>query len=92
MSDRGVVAQRTITTLIDDIDGSEASETVVFGLDGTTYEIDLSEAHAEDLREVLSPYVSVARRAGSRTGGRGGRTRGSRSATSGDVDPKAGRA
>ena len=90
--DRGVVAQRTITTLIDDIDGSEASETVVFGLDGTTYEVDLSEAHAEDLREVLSPYVSVARRAGSPAGGRSGRARATRPAASGDVDPKAVRA
>lgn len=86
------MAQHTITTLIDDVDGSEASETVMFGLDGTAYEIDLNEAHAEDLREVLSPYVSVARRAGSSNGGRSGRARGARPATSGDVDPKAVRA
>ena len=83
------MAQRTITTLIDDIDGSEASETVVFGLDGSTYEVDLSEAHAEDLREVLSPYVSVARRAGSSAGGgRSGRARATRPSNSGSPDPK----
>ncbi len=56
------MAQTTITTLIDDIDGTEASETLTFALDGTSYEIDLNEAHAEDLREVLAPFVSVARK------------------------------
>ena len=39
------MAQQVTTTLIDDIDGSEASETVLFGLDGTADEIDLTEAH-----------------------------------------------
>lgn len=82
------MAQHTITKLVDDVDGSEASETVVFGLDGTAYEIDLNEAHAEDLREVLSPYVTVARRAGSQSGGRGKRSRASSSAAAGDVNPK----
>lgn len=86
------MAQHTITTLIDDVDGSQASETVVFGLDGATYEIDLNEAHAEDLREVLAPFLSVARRAGSQTGGRGNRARTPRSAASGEADPKAVRA
>lgn len=64
------MAQKTVITLTDDIDGSEASETLVFGLDGATYEIDLNDAHAEDLREVMAPFVSVARRAGSQAAGR----------------------
>ena len=55
------MAQRTVTTLVDDIDGSEGTQTVTFGLDGATYEIDLNDEHAEDLREVLAPFVSVAR-------------------------------
>jgi len=58
------VARKTVVTLTDDVDDSEASETVVFGLDGTTFEIDLNDAHAEDLREVLAPFVSASRRAG----------------------------
>lgn len=86
------MAQRTIISLTDDIDGSEASETVVFGLDGATYEIDLNEAHAEDLREVLAPFVSVARRVGSPAGGRGGRGNAAKPRSSDDVDPKAVRA
>ncbi len=56
------MAQRTLVQLIDDIDGSEATQTLTFGLDGTTYEIDLNDAHAEDLREILAPYVSVGRK------------------------------
>ncbi len=82
------MAQQTVTTLIDDIDGSAATETVSFGLEGTAYEIDLSEAHAEDLREVLSPYVSAARRAQSSTSRRGTPARSSRQRSADDVDPK----
>ena len=64
------MAQQTIVTLTDDIDGSEATETVSFGLDGRTYEIDLNEANAEDPREVLAPYVVAARPADRRGTGR----------------------
>ena len=34
------MAQKTQVILIDDIDGSEATQSVTFGLDGATYEID----------------------------------------------------
>ncbi len=56
------MAQRVNVVLIDDLDGSEADETVRFGLDGTSYAIDLSEAHANELRDALAPYVGVARK------------------------------
>ncbi|AKG44303.1 Lsr2 family protein [Streptomyces sp. JH002] len=56
------MAQRVVVTLSDDIDGGEASETVAFGLDGKTYEIDLSEENAEKLRTVLAPYVTAGRK------------------------------
>ena len=36
------MAQRVNVVLVDDLDGSEAAETVNFGLDGANYEIDLS--------------------------------------------------
>ena len=36
------MATRILTTLQDDIDGSVATETVRFGLDGVEWEIDLS--------------------------------------------------
>ena len=67
------MAQHTITRLIDDVDGSEASETVMFGLDGTAYEIDLNEKNASALRDALSLYVAHGRKAArARAGSRGG--------------------
>jgi Lsr2 len=46
----------------DDIDGSEGAETLTFGLDGMTYEIDLSEKNRSKLEKALAPYVSAGRR------------------------------
>ena len=69
------MAQKVNIILVDDVDGSEATETLSFGLDGTTYEIDLSDKNASGLRDALAPYVGHARKA---TGGR----RGGRKATS----------
>lgn len=66
------MAQRVHVVLEDDIDQSEAAETVSFGLDGVQYEIDLSEKNAAKLREALAVYVGHARRAGGRKRGSGG--------------------
>ena len=73
------MAQKTLVQLVDDLDGSEAEETVPFGLDGTSYEIDLSGEHANALREALAPYIVAARKAGGSGGNgrRGGGRRGS---------------
>src|SRR5829696_9711830 len=49
------MASRTVLVLTDDTDGSEAQVTVNFGLDGTQYEIDLSEANAKKLTGALAP-------------------------------------
>jgi hypothetical protein len=59
------MARQTIVKLIDDLDGKEASETVTFALDGTTFEIDLSDANAAYLRKVLAPYKESARKVAS---------------------------
>lgn len=55
------MAERIQVELVDDIDGSPAQQTVTFALDGVTYEIDLSEQHAQALRSVLSRYIDCAR-------------------------------
>jgi nucleoid-associated protein Lsr2 len=60
------MAQKVTVTLVDDLDGSEAEETVEFGLDGASYQIDLSEDNAERLRDALAEYVDHARRSGGR--------------------------
>ncbi|MCD6639611.1 MAG: Lsr2 family protein [Nocardioides sp.] len=56
------MAQKVNIVLVDDIDGSDATQTVTFGLDGTTYEIDLNDANAAQLREALATYVGHARK------------------------------
>lgn len=66
------MAQKVQVILVDDLDGGEAEESVSFSLDGVTYEIDLSSANAEALREAVAPWVGHARRVSGRTGkGRG---------------------
>jgi hypothetical protein len=65
------VAQKTTVQLIDDLNGSRADETVRFGLDGVTYEIDLSKKNAAGLRDALAKYADAGRRLpGGRRGGR----------------------
>jgi hypothetical protein len=82
------VAQRVVVQLTDDIDGKPAAETVSFGLDGRSFEIDLSERNARALRKDLAPWVAAARRV---SGRRSRGARGSGGSGSG-VDPKAVRA
>lgn len=60
------MAQRVNVVLVDDIDGSDADETVTFGIDGADYEIDLSTANATKLRDALALYVGHGRRIGGR--------------------------
>ncbi|GAA0354531.1 Lsr2 family protein [Actinoallomurus spadix] len=58
------MAEQVIKRLIDDLDGSEADETVSFAIDGIDYEIDLSAENAGILRDRLSQFVEHGRRAG----------------------------
>jgi Lsr2 len=74
------MARRTVVMLTDDLDGSDATETVRFSLDGRDYEVDLSKKNAKSLRDGLKRYVEVGRK----TGGR--RTRTSRSGGSAASD------
>ncbi len=64
------MAQKVHIVLEDDLDGSPATETVSFGLDGKTYEIDLNDKNAGKLRDALAQYVGAARSTGGRRGGR----------------------
>ncbi|WP_395111397.1 Lsr2 family protein [Actinomadura sp. SCN-SB] len=60
------MAQQVVIKKIDDIDGTPAGETVNFGLDGRSYEIDLNEANEDTLRGILGPYLAKARKVGTR--------------------------
>lgn len=77
------MAQKVTIQLVDDLDGSsEADETVVFGLDGTQYEIDLTDKNAAKLRKSLEAFVAAARRTGGAKA-RSGSRNGSKAASSG---------
>jgi hypothetical protein len=56
------VAREVIEKLVDDVDGTEAVETVPFAIDGASYEIDLSKRNAAALRKALDPYIRAGRR------------------------------
>ena len=56
------LAQYVMTRLVDDLDGSEAVTTLSFSLDGSSYEIDLSESHLNAFQQAMAPFVRVARK------------------------------
>ena len=58
------MAQKVVIELSDDLDGSEAVETIGFALDGRSYEIDLSEKNAVKLRKIFAPYTEAGRKLG----------------------------
>lgn len=75
------MAQKVLIQLVDDLDGTElrdgSGETIQFGLDGKTYEIDLSKANATRLRATLGEYIDAGRPVQTR-GRRGGAASASR--------------
>ncbi len=66
------MAQKVKIILVDDLDGGSADETVRFGLDGVSYEIDLSSSNASELRSAVERFVAHARKT---SGGRATRTK-----------------
>jgi len=75
------MATKVLTTLQDDIDGSDATQTIRFALDGIEYEIDVSDRNANRLRNSLSDFIAHGRKVGGR--------RGRKPTSSGQVDTKA---
>src|SRR5215213_6153312 len=79
------MARKVQVILSDDLDENlSADETVSFSLDGTSYEIDLADKNAKEMRDAFSRYVSAARKVGrgtrssSSSGGGRGRSTGGR--------------
>ena len=76
------MAQKVIETLIDDIDGSDADETITFSFEGVEYRIDLNQKNADKFRKVVAPFVDSAQRIGGRSRRAGaGRVRTQRAST-----------
>src|ERR687898_13660 len=81
---RHMMARKVQVILSDDLDENlSADETVSFSLDGTSYEIDLAEKNAKEMRDAFSRYVSAARKVGRGTRASGG---GRSRATGGRMD------
>lgn len=75
------MAKQTIVEIVDDISGERladgAGRTVAFSYDGAQYEIDLTHAHADELRAALEPWIAAARRVTGTTRASSGRRSGS---------------
>lgn len=71
-----LLARKTevIEKYVDDLDGTSASETITFGIDGKQFQIDLNRRNAKALRSDLAKWSEHARRPRARTNRR---TRGS---------------
>jgi len=57
------MAQRVTIEMMDDLDGSQADQTVRFAVDGNAYEIDLSKKNAAEMRRTFDRYIEHARKA-----------------------------
>ncbi|WP_447946873.1 histone-like nucleoid-structuring protein Lsr2 [Microbacterium lacticum] len=70
------MARKIVHQLVDDLDGTVlevgSGETILFSLDGTAYEIDLTDENAVALRDALAPFIAAARSVSARAGGRSG--------------------
>lgn len=82
------MAQKVMTLLVCDLHGDETEgvETISFGLEGTTYEVDVCKKHAKEIRDSVGKYVPAARKVPNRPGGRGRGRRGSKVAGASTAD------
>ncbi|MBX9246208.1 Lsr2 family protein [Actinotalea ferrariae] len=60
------MAQHQRVIITDDLDGSQGATSYAFSWQGTSYEIDLNDAHRDELLRALEPYITAARKTGSR--------------------------
>jgi len=59
---------KTVNVVItDDLDGSPGAETVSFGVDGHSYEIDLGQKNLTRFQKSLQPFIDAGRRTAHRT-------------------------
>src|SRR5512135_1616350 len=56
------MTRQAYTRLIDDLDGSDAADTVRFGYEGNEYEVDLCGEHLDSFEDFLAPYIEHGRR------------------------------
>lgn len=66
------MAEKVSVELVDDLDGTAATESIRFALDGKAYVIDLSAKNATAMRKAFEKYTQAGRAAGSAPRGAGG--------------------
>lgn len=77
---------RNVSVIItDDLDGSENAETVSFGFDGVSYQIDLAKKNRAKLERALAPFIEAGRQAPRGSARRGASRSGSSRADRGQV-------
>jgi hypothetical protein len=70
---------KTVSVVVtDDLDGSPDAETVAFGFDGHSYEIDLGKKNRARLQKSLQPFMEAGRRTAVRRTAKAPRAAGSR--------------
>ena len=71
------MAQKVQVLITCDLDEeeTEAAETVTFGHDGATYELEMCQQHLDDFNNWISEYIASARRVGGATRARRAATR-----------------
>lgn len=52
----------------DDLDGTPADQTIEYGWKGATYEIDLTDAHADEFQALMDGYIAASRKTSARVG------------------------
>lgn len=77
-----------MTLLVCDLHGDETEgvETIAFGLEGNSYEVDVCKKHAKEIRDTVGRYVPAARKVTARSAGRGRGRRGSKVAGASTAD------
>jgi Lsr2 len=65
------MAQSVSVIITDDLDGAEGAQTVTFGFQGASYEIDLSAKNQARLEKALAPFIAAARKTPRRGRARG---------------------
>jgi hypothetical protein len=74
-----VMARSVAVVVTDDLDGSPDAQSLTFGYEGVTYEIDLSDHNRAKLEAVVAPYIKAGRRVGRSRRATAGRPSASRS-------------
>lgn len=79
------MAQKRVVTLVDDIDGSEATNSHTLTLDGVTVKIDLNDEHSSELHDAFRIYLDKGERQSAARSGQRAAARPRRASDSGDV-------